>query len=164
MKDQGRKPKLSEGFMSGDSLNYSEIMRDAFLGVARRILAHAAEHGLHGDTHFYISFRTDHPGVVLSERVKAQYPELITIVLQHEYWDLAVASDRFSVGLSFDEIPENIVIPLQALTRFVDPNAQFGFEIPASDAPEPDEPEPEKEEAPAPSEGQVVSLDAFRKR
>lgn len=161
--------------MSGDTLNYGEIMRDAFLGAARRILAEAAEHGLQGETHFYISFRTDHPGVVLSERVKAQHPEHITIVLQHDFWDLAVAVDRFSVGLHFDGRPETIVVPLQALTRFVDPHAQFGFEIPSSsltDEPEGDEPrapEPEPEPAgPAPEtpagEGQVVSLDAFRKR
>ncbi len=155
--------------MSGDALNYSEIMRDVFLGAARRILAHAAEHGLQGETHFYITFRTDHPGVVLSERVKAQYPQVITIVLQNEFWDLAVASDRFSVGLDFDDVPETIVIPLQALTRFVDPSAQFGFEIPAaeggdSDPSSEDEEEEPEEEKPRPEEGQVVSLDAFRKR
>ncbi|MDD2867044.1 ClpXP protease specificity-enhancing factor SspB [Neomegalonema sp.] len=160
--------------MGGDTLNYREIMRDAFLDVARRILAHAAEHGLQGETHFYITFRTDHPGVVMSARVKAQYPEEITIVLQNEFWDLAVASDRFSVGLSFDDAPETIVVPLQALTRFVDPTAKFGFEIPASESPddaeavfeeEPDPPSSPPDPAPAPSgEGQVVSLDAFRKR
>ena len=158
--------------MSGDTLNYREIMRDAFLGVARRILAQAAEYGLQGETHFYISFRTDHPGVVMSARVKAQYAEEITIVLQNEFWDLAVASDRFSVGLNFDDVPETIVVPLQALTRFVDPSAKFGFEIPATDDDEdPDSAFEEDPEPPSPSpgpaapgEGQVVSLDALRKR
>lgn len=156
--------------MSGETLNYSEVMRDAFLGAARRILAHAAEHGLQGDQHFYISFRTDHPGVVLSAHMKEQHPDEITIVLQHEFWDLAVVADRFSVGLSFDDAPETIVVPMQALTRFVDPMAKFGFEIPSSESEEAGEPSADSEpeasgeaESP-PGDGQVVSLDAFRKR
>ena len=89
----------------------------------------AARDGLPGDHHFYVSFRTDRPGVVIPARLLAQYPHEMTIVLQHQFWDLGVdeASGSFSVGLSFGGIPSTLTVPLRHLTAFADPHVQFGL-------------------------------------
>ncbi len=163
---------------SHDSLlPYDFWMEEATRGVATRALQYAASDGMPGQHHFYVSFRTDHPGVSIPARLRSQYPEEMTIVLQHQFWDLNVdeAAGRFSVGLSFGGVPSTLVIPFAALTAFADPHAQFGLrfraapvaaneEAAALDAPEPEaEPSPAADDAPA-EEPQVVSLDAFRKR
>jgi hypothetical protein len=93
--------------------------------VVRTVLADGATKGLPGDHHFYISFDTRAEGVVLSPRIKAQYPKEMTIVLQHQFWDLTVTPDRFEVGLSFSGIPERLVVPFRAITGFADPSVQF---------------------------------------
>ena len=91
-------------------------------GVIRTVLARIAKSGLPGDHHFYISFDTQSPGVLLSKRLKDKYPEEMTIVLQHRFWDLIVNEDRFEVKLTFDGIPERLVVPFAALKVFFDPS------------------------------------------
>lgn len=152
-------------------LPYDQWAGRALRAVAVDALEHAAREGLPGDHHFYISFRTDHPGTVVPGHLKARYPKEMTIVLQHRFWDLAVdrQSQRFSVGLSFSGVPAMLSVPFGALTAFQDPHAQFGlrFEPELEDAAEP-EPEPEAPAAPEPAPPQptpqVVSLDAFRRK
>ena len=131
-------------------------------------LDYVIREGLPGEHHFYLSFRTDHPGVSVPGHLKARYPTEITIVLQHRFWDLKVdrAVPGFSVGLSFGGVPAQLVVPLSALTAFHDPHVRFGLRFepePTADAP----PEPEAEPAAIPepsSQPQVVSLDAFRRK
>ncbi len=153
-------------------LPYEAWAQEAMRGVAVRALDYAGKQGMPGDHHFYVSFRTDQPGVTIPARLRAQYPEEMTIVLQHQFWDLRVdePAGLFSVRLSFGGVASTLVIPFAALTAFADPQAQFGLRFRAAPAEaadaEPPEPEPEAEAsdpAPAP-EPQVVSLDAFRKR
>jgi hypothetical protein len=155
-------------------LPYDAWAEEALRGVAVRALQFAAEQGIPGEHHFYVSFRTDHPGVTIPTRLLAQYPEEMTIVLQHQFWDLKVdeAAGRFSVGLSFGGVASTLVIPFAALTAFADPHVQFGLRFRAApmEAANAEAEAPEGEEdAPAPAPAgpetqQVVSLDAFRKR
>jgi hypothetical protein len=93
----------------------------ALRSLVRGALAHAAAHGLPGEHHFYLSFRTDHPGVAMPARLKQQYPEEMTIVLQHQFWDLKVQEDAFTVGLAFGGVPASLTVPFAALTGFADP-------------------------------------------
>lgn len=153
-------------------LPYDSWTEEALRLVVLRAIAHAAAEGLPGGHHFYITFRTTHPGVVLPDRLREKYPEEMTIVLQHQFRELLVdeAAKRFSVVLSFGGIPSTLEIPLDAVTAFVDPEVRFGLQFtpppgeeaaapaPAEEAPA--EPEPPKQEGPA----EVVSLDAFRRK
>ncbi len=149
-------------------LPYARWAEEAMRAVVADALAYAAEHGLPGEHHFYITFRTDAPGVSLPGHLKARYPEEMTIVLQHRFWDLKLdrAAGVFSVGLSFGGVPASLVVPLRALTAFADPHVRFGLQFqaegPAAPAEEPAEPAPA--EPPRPAEPQVVRLDAFRRR
>jgi uncharacterized protein len=153
-------------------LPYEGWLEEAQRQVALRALAYAAEHGLPGAHHFYITFRTDYPGVHIPARLSAQYPEEMTIVLQHQYWDLKVDEDRvLTVGLSFSGIPSTLVIPAGALVGFADPHARFGLrmqpEVIEEDLPDDDiadETAVEADAAETPEAPQVVSLDAFRRR
>lgn len=117
--------------MSKDLIRYDLLVQDALKGVVRRVLGSAAKDGLPGDHHFYVSFRTDFPGVRLSPRLREKYPEDMTIVLQHQFWDLSITEQHLEVGLSFSGVPERLFIPLDAVTGFFDPSVQFGlkFEI-----------------------------------
>ncbi|HWG03878.1 MAG TPA: ClpXP protease specificity-enhancing factor SspB [Beijerinckiaceae bacterium] len=117
--------------MSTDLIRYDLMVQDALLGVVRKILADTARDGLLGDHHFYVTFRTGLPGVRLSARMREAYPEEMTIVLQHQFWDLEVNEHGFQVGLSFKGTAELLVIPFDAITGFFDPSVQFGlkFEI-----------------------------------
>ncbi len=152
-------------------LPYDHWAGRALRAVAVDALEHAAREGLPGDHHFYLSFRTDHPGTVVPGHLKARYPKEMTIVLQHRFWDLAVdrAGQRFSVGLSFSGVPAMLSVPFGAMTAFQDPHAQFGLrfepelEDAAEPAPEPPAP-PAPEPAPPQPAPQVVSLDAFRRK
>jgi uncharacterized protein len=153
-------------------LPYEAWTQNALRQVLVRAVAYVAEHGLPGQHHFYITFRTDHPGVVIPPRLRAQYPQEMTIVLQHQFWDLTMdeAAGVISVGLTFGGTPASLVIPLDAVTAFADPAVRFGLgfqpvmpegvaeaEALAEEAGEP------PAEAPAETP-QVVSLDAFRRR
>lgn len=117
---------------SGPTIDYEALQQDAFRGVIKAVLTQTAEHGLPGDHHFYISFNTRAPNVGLSRRLREKYPQEMTIVLQHRFWGLAVFDDRFEVNLTFDNIPERLVVPFQAIRVFVDPSVRYGlqFEIP----------------------------------
>lgn len=157
-------------------LPYDEWTETAMRQVLVLALTHAAANGLPGEHHFYITFRTDHPGVVIPPRLRAQYPQEMTIVLQHQFWDLKMDEEAglISVGLTFGGTPASLVIPLEALTAFADPAVRFGLGF----QPVMPQAETEQEETEAaPTEGasespaavaeeapQVVSLDAFRRR
>ena len=154
-------------------LPYDSWTEEALRLVVLRALAHAAAEGLPGGHHFYVTFRTTHPGVALPDRLREKYPEEMTIVLQHQFHDLIVdeAARRFSVVLSFGGIPSKLDVPLDAVSAFVDPEVRFGLQFtpPAEEAAppaaspaveSPEEPEPPKQEGPA----EVVSLDAFRRK
>ena len=122
--------------MATDHIRYDVLARDALRGVLRRVLTDAAEHGLPGEHHFFITFVSTAEGVKLSPRLLAQYPEEMTIILQHQFWDLTVTEDRFEVGLSFGGIPERLVVPFSAIKSFFDPSVQFGLQFETSDVAE----------------------------
>ncbi len=113
--------------MAKDFIRYDLHVQDALRGVVRRVLADVVRDGLPGEHHFYITFRTQHPGVRLSNRMRAEYPDEMTIVLQHQFWDLTVTEQAFEVGLSFKGIPEKLVVPFEALTGFFDRSVDFGL-------------------------------------
>jgi uncharacterized protein len=111
--------------MPVDLLRYDLLVQDALRGVVRQVLYGAAREGLPGDHHFYISFLTHAKGVRLSSRMRELYPDEMTIILQHQFWDLTVGDDSFEVGLSFRNVPEMLLIPFDAVTRFFDPSVGF---------------------------------------
>jgi hypothetical protein len=170
--------------MATDHIRYDVLARDALRGVLRRVLTDAAEHGLPGEHHFFITFISTADGVKLSPRLLAQYPEEMTVILQHQFWDLVVTEDRFEVGLSFGGIPERLVVPFSSIKSFFDPSVQFGLQfepndaaaeapaanvpaaVPASSsAPAAPAEASDDDEPPKPSEGaEVVRLDRFRKK
>jgi uncharacterized protein len=129
-----------------DQIRYDLLVQDALKGVVRKVLSDAARDGLTGEHHFYISFRTDFPGARLSDRLHEKYPQEMTIVLQHQFWDLDVTEHGFEVGLSFSGVPERLQIPFDALTGFFDPSVKFGLKFEVQAEEEDVEPEP----APAP--------------
>lgn len=110
-------------------IDYEALQQDALRGIVRAALQQIAKTGLPGEHHFYISFRTQSPGVVLSKRLKEKYPDEMTIVLQHRFWDLIVSEDRFEVKLTFDGVPERLVVPLSAIKVFIDPSVHFGLQF-----------------------------------
>jgi hypothetical protein len=115
--------------MSTDMIRFDVLVQEALRGVVRKVLGEVARAGLPGEHHFYVTFDTTHPGVRVSTRVKARYPEEMTIVLQHQFWDLNVTEAGFDVGLSFGGIPEKLVIPFAAVKGFFDPSVQFGLQF-----------------------------------
>ncbi len=161
--------------MPKDGLRYETMMESALRGVMRQALVYAAEHGLPGAHHFYITFRTEHPGVELPASLRQKYPREMTIVLQFQYWRLGVTDEGFEVTLSFDAKQERLVIPFAAVTAFVDPSVQFGLQFPSADGAS-DVPSAAPTGAAAPAlaavepgkptaDGErVVKLDSFRKK
>jgi uncharacterized protein len=115
--------------MPVDNIRYDLLTQDALRGVIRTVLTDAATKGLPGDHHFFITFDTRAEGVRMSPRLKASYPEEMTIVLQHQFWDLTVAEEEFEVGLAFNGIPERLHIPLKAVKAFLDPSVQFALQF-----------------------------------
>ena len=111
--------------MQSQAIRYDLLVQDALRGMVRDLLVKVARDGLPGDHHFFITFKTHAPGVQLSARMKARYPDEITIVLQHQFWDLVVTERQFEVGLSFSNIPERLVVPFSALSGFHDPSVPF---------------------------------------
>jgi len=112
-----------------DHIRYDLLTQQALRGVVRDVLADAAKKGLPGEHHFFISFDTHADGVRISDRLLAQYPEEMTIILQHQFWDLKVADNEFEVGLSFGGIPEKLTVPFEAINGFFDPSVQFGLQF-----------------------------------
>jgi uncharacterized protein len=139
--------------MPVDHIRYDILTQEALRGVVRTVLVDAAKNGLPGEHHFYISFDTHAEGVRLSPRMLAQYPEEMTVVLQHQFWDLVVTDDGFEVGLSFGGIPERLAVPFAAINGFLDPSVQFGLQFveaeEAADEAQQGENPKEKESAPA---------------
>jgi uncharacterized protein len=115
-------------------IRYDLLAQQALRGVVRTVLADVAKKGLPGEHHFKITFNTVAPGVRLSDRMRAQYPETMTIILQHQFWDLTVGDDAFEVGLSFGGVPERLMVPFDAIVAFYDPAVQFGFQFEPMDA------------------------------
>ena len=167
--------------MADDQIGYESLMQDALRSVVRAALQEAANpRGLPGKHHFYITFRTHAPGVIIPEQLRARYPDEMTIVLEHQFWDLEVYADRFRVILKFSGQPQPITIPLKAITRFFDPSVKFGLqfeqqhhidEARMASGDDVGGPAPRDVETPAPAastpaagESAVVSLDAFRKK
>jgi hypothetical protein len=159
--------------MTKDFIGYKALTDAALRGVVRGALKHAEKQGLVASHHFRISFRTRFPGVEIPEFLLEQYPEEMTIILQHQFWGLKVKDHHFEVTLSFRKIPATLTVPFAALTAFVDPGVQFGLNF----QPEPEEGSSQSkrppltavkdEEAPADkpaSPAEVVSLDSFRKK
>ena len=109
--------------------DYEQMVQESLRSVVRSALMQVAKNGLPGNHHFYISFRTDYPGVDLPDYLLEQYPEEITIVLQYEFWDLEVEDDCFYVTLCFNDIHERLTVPLQAIVSFVDPSVKFGLQF-----------------------------------
>ncbi len=179
--------------MGADFIRYDLLVQDALRSVVKKVLSDAAREGLRGDHHFNISFKTHAPGVNLPATIKQRYPDEMAIILQHEFWDLAVGAEQFEVSLNFSRRPERLTIPFDAITGFSDPSVPFGFKLEprATEAARPAatpalaarEPKPAKA-TPAKSEGKpklveapkaqdkaaegdaakVVSIDSFRKK
>lgn len=170
--------------MATDHIRYDVLARDALRGVLRKVLTDAASHGLPGEHHFFITFVSKAEGVKISPRLLAQYPEEMTIILQHQFWDLTVLEDRFEVGLSFGGIPERLIVPFSAIKSFLDPSVKFGLQFDTSDVADvtsetlpaapsavavpasAGETADSAEEPSPPSQGgaEVVRLDRFRKK
>lgn len=158
-----------------DLMNYEALAQDALRGVVKAALkVAAAPGGIPGDHHFYITFRTRAPGVSGPPDLLGKYPDEMTIVMQHQYWDLAPGETFFSVTLKFGGSPKRLSVPYAAVTRFFDPHVQFGlqfepppvdFEPAGMDAPaEPEAASDGPDEPPEPPAPKVVSLDQFRKK
>jgi uncharacterized protein len=155
--------------MMTSELPYDRWLEDALRGVIRRALAYTAEYGLPGAHHFYITFATEAEGVELPPALRAKYPEEMTVVLQHQFWDLTVQDDLVSVTLKFQGRPSRLVIPLSAISAFGDPSVNFGLRLKTvSEEDEEQQTEGVLESAePAkgePASGQVIALDTFRKK
>ncbi|MEO0730692.1 MAG: ClpXP protease specificity-enhancing factor SspB, partial [Pseudomonadota bacterium] len=115
------------------TIDYETLAQDAMRGVIVKILKTTEQSGLPGEHHFYISFDTNAPGVNISKRLRQQYPDVMTIVLQHRFWDLSVGDDQFEVKLTFDSIPERLVIPYEAIKVFFDPSVRYALQFDAPD-------------------------------
>ena len=162
--------------MADDLIGYDHLMQDALRGVVRAALQQAANpRGLPAKHHFYITFRTHAPGVMIPEHLSARYPDEMTIVLEHQFWDLEVYADRFRVILKFSGQPHPITIPFAAITRFFDPSVKFGLQFENQSMDEAPRMASGDDTAPAQtasapvaqivsSDNAVVSLDAFRKK
>jgi hypothetical protein len=180
--------------MAEDLIRYDVLAQEALRGLVKKVLGEVAQAGLPGEHHFFITFNTNYPGVRISSRLAADYPGEMTIVLQHQFWDLTVADSSFEVGLSFKGVPEKLHVPYRAISSFVDPHASFALKFDIAADPEPlaeahaaaeVETAPLKATVPAKTETRkpsrkkeggkaaeakdsekaaVVSLDAFRKK
>jgi hypothetical protein len=169
--------------MPEDLIRYDILAQDALRGLVRKVLSEVARTGLPGEHHFFVTFATTAPGVRVSTRLLAQYPEEMTIILQHQYWDLVVTEHALEVGLSFNNIPERLFVPFTAVKSFSDPSVGFQLQfavVAASQQTEGAQPialatpaeaeknaEPDEaaeETPPVTGIAEVVSLDAFRKK
>jgi uncharacterized protein len=170
--------------MAEDLMRYDQLAQNALRGVVRDALRKIQKSGLPGEHHFYIAFNTKYPGVGLSPRIAERYPREMTVVLQHQYWNLNIYEDRFEVELSFDNIPEKLIVPFNSIKGFLDPSVQFGLQFEAVpveevagaktgeviDMTNKSGGDQTTDEAAIPgsetaeSEKKVVSLDAFRKK
>ncbi len=148
-------------------INYDKLIEKSLKNVVVEALKIAQRQGLPGENHFYITFKTNHPQTQISDYLKHQYPEEMTIVLQHQFANLRVESTLFSVDLSFGGIQQNLVIPFEAITYFADPFAKFGLSFATGEEPSQNSSISEEEttkEKKVSGSATVVSIDAFRKK
>jgi hypothetical protein len=179
--------------MTDDLIRYDVLTQEALRGVVRKVMVEVAQTGLPGDHHFFITFDTHHPDARISSRLAEQYPDEMTVVMQHQFWDLNVTDTAFEIGLSFNGVPERLLVPFKAISAFGDPDASFGLKFEATAAEGEvadeqresdaeggaDETAPDSEGAVAANDtagdsaakdsadaasAEVVSLDAFRKK
>jgi hypothetical protein len=163
--------------MAESWLRYDRMVEQALRGVVRKALSEAGQRGLPGDHHFYITFHTDRPGVGIADWLHQQYPQEMTIILQHQFWDLVVEEERFAITLSFGGRHERLTIPFSALTAFADPSVKFGLQFEANEdelqaktpaAKATKQSDPAVLPAPTAEDerkgADVVALDAFRKK
>ncbi|HEX9792150.1 MAG TPA: ClpXP protease specificity-enhancing factor SspB [Kiloniellales bacterium] len=168
--------------MAGNELRYDRMVEDALRGVVGKALSQVAKRGLPGDHHFYITFRSDDPGVQIPDHLRQRYPSEMTIVLQHQFWGLEVGEEAFSVTLTFSDVPERLTVPYAALVAFADPSVRFGLQFDVAEgqgkagvgepvaAPQPaiggaNETTPSRDEqALVGSAENVVPLDTFRRK
>ena len=115
--------------MATDLIRYDLLVQDALRSVVRKVLADTARNGLMGEHHFNIAFKTHAPGVVAPPAVKQRFPDEMSIILQHEFWDLVVTQDAFEVSLNFSRKPERLTVPFDSITGFTDPSVPFGFKL-----------------------------------
>jgi len=115
--------------MPTDLIRYDLLVQDALRSVVRKVLSDTAHAGLIGDHHFNIAFKTQAPGVIVPPQIKSRYPEEMSIILQHEFWDLVVTQEAFEVSLNFSRKPERLTVPFDAITGFNDPSVPFGFKL-----------------------------------
>ncbi len=115
--------------MATDLIRYDLLVQDALRSVVRKVLADTARNGLVGDHHFNIAFKTQAPGVIAPPVVKQRFPDEMSIILQHEFWDLVVTQDAFEVSLNFSRKPERLIVPFDSITGFTDPSVPFGFKL-----------------------------------
>ena len=173
--------------MPTDLIRYDLLVQDALRSVVRKVLSDTARGGLLGDHHFNIAFKTQAPGVIVPPVIRSRFPEEMSIILQHEFWDLVVTQEAFEVSLNFSRKPERLTVPFNAITGFTDPSVPFGFKLEPRGSEQPAEPRsapgrlPEPASSPAPARPadavasaekapepagvtKVVSIDAFRKK
>lgn len=148
-----------------NEINYDKLIENSLKKVVVEALKIAETQGLPGENHFYITFKTNYPGTIIPENLKIQYPESMTIVLQHQYSNLVVANNYFSVDLSFGGRPQNLLIPFDAITYFADPYAKFGLSFSFyenGDVHSLEDIQPEKKVSG--ETAQIISFDSFRKK
>ena len=158
--------------MAQDLFQYDKMVERALRGVVRDALARVAQEGPRGAHHFYIGFATGMPGVVIPDSLRERFPEEMTIVLQHQFWDLEIGEESFSVSLSFQKQLERLTIPFAAIRSFADPSVNFALEFAEPPAAEPKAvgslPAPKPAADPSPDQdrpaAEIVTLDSFRKR
>ena len=160
--------------MDDSYIDYGKLIDRAMRSIVKETLTLISKEGLQGDHHFYITFYTDFPGVKIAEELKAEYDEEMTIVLQHQFWDMEIKDDLFSVTLSFKHKKQNLVIPYAAITAFADPSVKFGLQFRQMEEELADmsgskptkkgkKSEGDSDEKPADG-AKVISLDSFRKK
>lgn len=151
-----------------DRFRYDRMVERALRNVVSQTLREVGEHGLVEDHHFYITFNTDNTGVKIPSYLKERYPTEMTIVLQHQFYDLKVTDEQFSVTLSFNNVPEKLTIPINAVTIFADPSVNFALQFQPLSGDIEDEDEEEDNQKPEEKgkkkSGEVISLDSFRKK
>ncbi len=168
--------------MPTDLIRYDLLVQDALRSVVRRVLTDTARSGLPGEHHFNIAFKTKAPGVAVPPSIRSRFPDEMSIILQHEFWDLVVKDETFEVSLNFSRKPERLIVPFDAITGFTDPSVPFGFKLEPRVSEKPAEPQSAPapaaspsgaksgaaqpaEKAPEPAgAAKVVSIDAFRKK
>jgi hypothetical protein len=150
--------------MPVDHIRYDLLTQKALRGVVRTVLTDVAKNGLPGDHHFFVTFDTRAEGVRLSQRMRTQYPEEMTIVLQHQFWDLSVSEDAFEVGLSFGGVAERLAIPFAAVNGFFDPSVQFGLQFKLADEADAETANPAPLPGPTKAEGEAAPPPAKSRR